>query len=180
VVAVSFWRFRLAPRQKSIASRTVDFPLSPGPIRQLTPGAGSQIISLMQRKFSIVILRMRWPTQSSEATQICIGSHLMQATGTGLETVTLLHPSSDSHPQPAIRPAKSIAPNVVGRTDPLHCGSSLLAKLMVQPAPRMPSAAAARACPLARVWLASPNREQSLFPNVGGPRRRKAFDAQAF
>jgi hypothetical protein len=52
-------RFRRAPRQKSIASRMVDFPLSPGPIRQLMPAEGDQVSCLMLRKFSIVIWRIR-------------------------------------------------------------------------------------------------------------------------
>jgi len=37
------WTLRLAPRHRSIASNTVDLPLSPGPIRQLMPGVGHQL-----------------------------------------------------------------------------------------------------------------------------------------
>ena len=36
-----------------MASRMVDLPLSPGPIRQFTPGLGSQRRLLTARKFSI-------------------------------------------------------------------------------------------------------------------------------
>ena len=36
-----------------------DFPLSPGPMRQLTPGDGSHANALMPRKFSIEISRIR-------------------------------------------------------------------------------------------------------------------------
>src|SRR5580693_2296128 len=52
------WIVRRAPRQKSIASRTVDFPLSPGPIRQLIPSDGSQVNDRMLRNRAISILRI--------------------------------------------------------------------------------------------------------------------------
>ncbi len=40
--ASEIWIFRLAPKHRSIASNTVDLPLSPGPIKQLIPGVGYQ------------------------------------------------------------------------------------------------------------------------------------------
>jgi hypothetical protein len=52
------WMFRRAPRQKSMASRIEDFPLSPGPIKQLMPGEGSHINFLIPRKLSISTARI--------------------------------------------------------------------------------------------------------------------------
>ena len=49
---------RRAPMEKSIASSTVDLPLSPGPMRQLTPGLGIQRSALTPRKFSISTARI--------------------------------------------------------------------------------------------------------------------------
>ena len=43
------WTVRWAPRQRSIALRTVDYPLSPGPIRQLMPLDRTQVSSVMLR-----------------------------------------------------------------------------------------------------------------------------------
>src|SRR5690606_23171491 len=51
--------FGRAPRQRSIASRLLDLPLSQGPTRQLMPSEGVQVSPRMQRKFSISSLRMR-------------------------------------------------------------------------------------------------------------------------
>ena len=50
-------RYR-APRQRSIASRTVVLPLSPGPIRQLRPGEGCQLSKRTVRKFWISTLQI--------------------------------------------------------------------------------------------------------------------------
>ena len=55
----------------------------------------------------------------------------------------------------------------VGRPPPFLFHSLSLARLMVQPARRMPSAAAVRASPLVRDGLAYPNSEPPLFKNVG-------------
>lgn len=46
---------RLAPKHRSIASNTVDFPLSPVPIRQLMPGDGHHTSCWMPRKLDISI-----------------------------------------------------------------------------------------------------------------------------
>ena len=53
------WTLRLAPRHRSIASSTVDLPLSPGPIRQLMPGVGHQVSHWMPRKLAISIFLIR-------------------------------------------------------------------------------------------------------------------------
>ena len=50
---------RRAPRQRSIASRILDFPLSPGPMRQLMPGDGAQSSACIDRKLLIFSRRMR-------------------------------------------------------------------------------------------------------------------------
>lgn len=52
------WMFRLAVRQRSIASSSVDFPLSPVPITQLIPPLGSQQRDLSPRKFLISTTRI--------------------------------------------------------------------------------------------------------------------------
>ena len=57
-VGVGEHQERRAPRQRSVASRIVDFPLSPAPTRQLTPSPGSQRSRLIARKFSISSTRI--------------------------------------------------------------------------------------------------------------------------
>ena len=47
----------VAHRHKSIASRMVVMPLSPGPMRQLSPGEGCQVSKRIERKFWISTLQ---------------------------------------------------------------------------------------------------------------------------